>query len=177
MVIKLLSGIAIVIVVFLGYVSTRSGEFRYERSGVINAPPEAIFPYISNLKMGEQWSPYEKIDPNMKKTFAGPDGQVGSSMDFEGNSDAGSGRLEILKIVPNESVDIRLLMLKPMYADNLVQYTLTKEGESTKFTWSMKGDGGFMSKLVTLLIDCEKMVGDQMEEGIQNLKNLVEAKK
>lgn len=172
-------GIAVVIilVVFIGYVSTRDGKFRYERSGVIKASAEQIFPYISNFRMGEQWSPYEKIDLNMKKTFAGNDGQVGSTMEFEGNSNVGSGKLEMLQIVPNESVQIRLTMLKPMHGVNIIDYKLTAEPEGTKFTWIMTGEGGFMSKLMNVLIDCEKMVGDQFSQGINNLKTVIESQK
>ncbi len=164
-----------VLILFLIYVSTRDGKFLYERSGVIEASAEKIFPYISNFKLGEQWSPYEKIDPNMKKTFKGPEGQVGSIMEFEGNKDAGSGQLEILNIVPNQLVEIRLTMTKPLYAQNLIQYKLTPENSGTRFSWSMSGDGGFMGKLISILIDCEKMVGDQFSAGIQNLKSVVEA--
>ena len=165
----------VVLVLFLGYVSTRQGTFYYERSGLINAPAEKIFPYLSNFKMGSQWSPYEKIDPNMKKTFTGNDGEVGSVMEFEGNSDAGSGKLEMLSIAPNQLVDIKLTMTKPIFAENLIQYKLTPEGQGTRFTWSMSGDGGFMTKLMTVFIDCEKMVGDQFNAGIANLKTIVEA--
>jgi uncharacterized protein YndB with AHSA1/START domain len=170
-------GLIAVIILFFGYVSTRSGKFNYERSGLINAPAEKIFPYISNLKMGELWSPYEKIDPTMKKTFTGEDGHVGSKMEFEGNSDAGSGNLEILGVVPNDSVEIKLIMTKPMHAENLIHYKLTPEGAGTRFTWAMEGDGGFMTKLMTLLIDCEKMIGGQFEQGINNLRQVVEAQK
>ena len=176
MLLKIGLGVAGVLAVFLVYVSLQESKFHYERSGVIDAPADKIYPYISNLKMGSQWSPYEKIDPNMKKTFKGDDGQVGAVMEFEGNSDAGSGRLEVISLVPNEKVEIRLLMTQPMAADNLVTYTLVPEGDATRFIWSMSGDGGFMGKLISVLIDCEKMIGDQFSEGIANLKTVVESK-
>jgi hypothetical protein len=174
---KSLFGILIVLTLFLGFVSTRDGKFRYEKSGVIQASADKIFPYISNFKMGGLWSPYEKIDPNMKKTFKGPDAQVGSIMEFEGNSDAGSGSLEILKIVPNELVEIKLTMTKPFSAENIIQYQLASEGSGTRFTWSMSGDGGFMGKLISVFINCEKMVTAQFSTGIANLKTVVEAQK
>lgn len=171
---KILLGLLVLVVLFLGYVSTRSGEFKYERSGVINAPASRIFPYLSNFKMGSQWSPYEKMDPNMKKTYVGTDGQVGSIMEFEGNKDTGSGRLEMLKIVLNELIEIKLTMLKPMHGENLVRYKLSPEGTGTRFSWSIEGNGGFMSKLFTLLVDCEKMMGEQFEQGIATLRGVVE---
>jgi uncharacterized protein YndB with AHSA1/START domain len=167
----------VLIVLFLGYVSTRESSFRYERSGVINAPADKIFPYISQFRLGEKWSPYEKVDPNLKKTFKGTDGQVGSIMEFDGNMEAGSGQLELLNLVPNESVDIKLTMTKPMFAENLIQYRLTPEAGGTRFTWTMSGDGGFMTKLMTVFIDCEKMIGGQFTQGIENLKTVVESQK
>ena len=171
--------IAFVVVVglFLVYVSTRDSKFHYERSGLIGASAEQIFPYVSNFKLGGQWSPYEKKDLNMKKTFSGVDGAVGSVMEFEGNSDVGSGKLELLKVVPNELVQIQLTMLKPFHGENLVEYKMTPEAGGTRFTWSMSGDGGFLTKLMTLLIDCEKMVAGDFEVGIANLKSVVETKK
>ena len=73
---KVLGAIAAVLIVFLGYVSTRPSAFHYERSGLISAPPEKIFPYLSNFKLGKAWSPFEKVDPNIKETYSGADGQV-----------------------------------------------------------------------------------------------------
>ncbi|MBX2995289.1 MAG: SRPBCC family protein [Bdellovibrionaceae bacterium] len=159
---------------FLIYVATRNGRFRYERSGLIQAPPEKIFPYISNLKLGSQWSPYERKDPKMKKSFSGPEDQPGGRMDFDGNKDVGSGSIQILKVIPNERVELRLQMLRPFKADNLVEYTLKTEMNGTRFTWAMSGEGGFFGKLIVVMIDCEKMVADEFSRGIENLKELIE---
>lgn len=170
-------GVLAVLVLFCIFITTREGKFRYERSDVIKAPPEKIFPYLIDFKKGGEWSPYEKIDPNMKKTFSGPEMQVGSIMEFEGNRDAGSGKLEILKIVPNELVEIRLTMIKPFEGVNIVEYKLTPEADGTRFSWVMSGDGGFVSKLLNFFVDCEKMVADQFTVGINNLKAIIEAQK
>ncbi|MFM6929731.1 MAG: SRPBCC family protein [Bdellovibrio sp.] len=165
------------IIAFVIFVASRDGKFRYERSGVINAPADKIFPFLVSFKLGSEWSPFEKVDPKMKKAYSGTDGAVGSTMEFEGNRDAGSGKLELLAMVPNQSVDIRLTMIKPIHGDNLVQYKLTPEGDGTLFTWTMSGNGGFMGKLMVVLIDCDKMIGDQFVAGITNLKTIVEAQK
>ncbi len=170
-------GLVVVLVLFLGYVSTRDGNFRYERSGVINAPAEKIFPYLVSFKMGSQWSPYEKVDPNMKHVFSGPEGQAGSVLEFDGNRDAGSGKLEILKVIPNQLVQIQLTMIKPFHGENFIEYKLTPEGTGTRFSWSMSGNGGFLGKLMATFIDCEKMIAGQFTTGINNLKTLVEAQK
>lgn len=171
---KILLGLLGSLILFLGYVSTREGKFKYERSGFIKASPEKIFPYLSNLKLGGQWSPFEKVDPNMKKTFQGVDGEMGSVLFFEGNSEAGSGKLETLSVNAYEAVDIKLTMTKPFPAENLIQYRLTPFKDGSLFTWIMSGDGGFMGKLIGTFIDCEKMIGDRFEEGIANLKAVIE---
>lgn len=172
-----LGGVVIVALgIFIFYVSGRESKFNYERSAVINAPAEKIFPYISNLRLGGQWSPYEKKDPNMKKTFIGPDGATGSAEEFDGNGDVGAGRIEIFRVVPNQSVELKLTMTKPFHAENAVTYKLTPEaGGGTRFSWSMAGDSGFMGKLVSVFIDCEKMITGEFDSGIKNLKTIVES--
>lgn len=168
-------GIVAALVIFLAYVSTRNGHFHYERSGIINAPVTRIFPVISNFKMGSQWNPYDQKDPNMKRNFSGVDGAVGSKMEFEGNAEAGSGWLEITKIEPNSFVEIHLHMTKPFVADNTIMYRLTSEGTGIRFSWAMEGDGGFLGKLISVFIDCEKMMTKDFDAGIANLKKLAEA--
>lgn len=174
---KIILGVVAALVLLLGFVATRDGHFNYERSGVINAPAAKIFPYISDFKLGSEWSPYEKKDLQIKKSYFGQTGQVGSGMEFAGNHEVGAGRLEMTGIALNQSVDIRLTMLKPFKGENMVHYKLAPEGTGTRFTWSMDGDGGFMGKLMTVLIDCEKMVAGDFEKGIENLKVLIEAQK
>jgi hypothetical protein len=159
---------------FLGYVSTRNSEFRYERSGLIHAQPAQIFPYLANFKKGNEWSPYDRRDPDMKRTFKGAEGEVGSIMEFDGNRDSGAGSLEVLKIIPNQQVEIKLVMTRPISASNTIIYTLTPEGDQTRFSWAMSGDGGFMGKLIGVFIDCEKMVAGDFEVGIKTLKDLIE---
>lgn len=173
---KIMIGVGVVLVCFFLYVTTRPSYFNYERSGVINAPAHKIYPYISQLRLGEQWSPYEKKDPQMKKEFIGEDATVGTVMTFAGNKEVGAGSLEILSLEPNSSVDLRLIMTEPMNADHKIHYRLTPVENGTRFTWSMEGDGGFLGKLMTVLIDCEAMIGGDLEKGIENLKALVEEK-
>ncbi len=175
--IKFAIGGFVVFILFIAFVSTRKGKFRYERNGFINAPPEKIYPYISQLQKGAEWSPYEKIDSNLKKMFYGTDGEVGAAMDFEGNNQAGSGRLVVQKMLPNQSVEMKLIMTKPIRAENIVEYILTPEANGTRFTWAMHGDGGFFGKLINVFIDCEKLVADQFTVGINNLKQLVESQR
>jgi hypothetical protein len=171
----ILIGVAVIFLLFLAYVLSRPNSFHYERSGLINAPVDKIYPYLINFKLGSQWSPYEKIDLNMKKTFSGPDSGVGAKMEFDGNNKVGAGKLEILKVVPHSRVELRLEMIRPIGGVNLIHYKLVPESAGTRFTWMMEGKANFLSKLVGVLIDCDKMIGNQFNEGIQNLKKIAES--
>ena len=156
------------------YVATRDGKFHYERSGVIQAPPEVIFPYLSDFHKGQEWSPYVQMDPKMKVTFTGDGAKVGSSFDWEGNK-SGSGRPEFTKITPPELVELKLTMFKPFKAENQVRYRLSPEEGGTRFSWSMSGEAGFLGKLMEVFMDCEKMAAKPFTDGINNLKRIIES--
>lgn len=164
--------LALVMIGFLAYVSTRSGQFRYERSAWIEASPEEIWPLISDLRRGKEWSPYEQKDPRMKSELQGEGNTVGSKVHFSGNKEAGSGILSITGLRPFETVDLHLTMTSPIKAENDIQYKLAREGTGTRMTWAMCGDGGFMGKLVNVFINCEKLVAKDMEKGLENLQAL-----
>ncbi|MFL5808973.1 MAG: SRPBCC family protein [Flavisolibacter sp.] len=174
---KIALSVVVIIAGFLGYVSTREGKFHYERSGYINASQSENLPNLSNLRLGSERSPYEAKDKAMKKTYSGTDGAVGSALDFEGNSDVGAGRVEVIAIHPDNSVELRLTMTKPMVVENKIIYKLMQVEQGSVFTWVMEGDSGFMGKLFCIFIDCDKMMGDDFAKGISNLKTIIEGKK
>ena len=126
------------------------------------------------INIYHQVNPYD-TDPAIKRKFSGAEVGVGSVMEFEGGKETGSGKLEILREIPNSEVETQLTMIKPFHAVNLILYKLTPEGTATRFTWSMSGQANFLSKLMGVLIDCEKMMGGQFDKGIENLKKVVEA--
>jgi hypothetical protein len=173
---KILIGAAGVVVLLLVVIQTRPNEFKMTRSGVIEAPADKIYPFLTQFKLGEQWSPFDTPEMKLKKTFAGEDGTVGAKMTFEGDKE-GAGELTILRLVPNQAADIRLHMTKPFDAENLIEYSLQPEGTGTKFTWTMSGKMNFLAKAFSLFMDCEKMLGPEFEKGIASLKRVVEAQK
>lgn len=163
-------GLAVVgaLAVFLGYVSTRPEKFHYAVTMPINAPVEKVFPYLSEIKLGSEWSPYEKDDPGMKKEY------VGNKLIFEGSGGSMAGSVEILKVNPNESVELQLLMTKPFATDNQVFYKIVPTATGSELTWSMTGNNNFLGKLMGTIIDCDKMMTEQFTKGINNLKAIVE---
>ena len=167
----------IVVIALLGLLAVASQKpdiFRVERSTVINAPPENIFPHINELKRWAEWSPYEKKDPNMKRTFSGPPSGKGAAYAWDGNKNVGSGRMEITEAVPSSKVVMRLDFLKPFEAHNTAEFMLKPEGNATRLTWAMFGPATMMSKVMGTVMDMDKMVGGDFAVGLETLKKVVE---
>src|SRR5204863_3531036 len=64
--------------VVLAVASTKPATFRVERSIVVKAPPEKITPHLNDLKQWTTWSPWEKLDPDMKREYSGAESGVGA---------------------------------------------------------------------------------------------------
>lgn len=166
--------VVIAIVAFLAYCATKPDTFRIERSITINAPAEKIFPYINNLHDFGSWSPYEKKDPAMKRSYAGPDSGKGAIYAWEGNDEIGQGQMEITNATEPNNVTISLDFTKPFKAHNTVEFNLQPKGESTDVTWSLAGRNEFMCKVMQTFMDMDKMCGKDFEEGLNSLKQLAE---
>jgi hypothetical protein len=164
--------IAVAIVAALAYAATRPDAFQVQRTASIKAPPERIFPLIDDLHAHTTWSPFEK-DPNMKRTHSGAPRGKGAIYDWEGNSQVGSGRLAITDSTPSK-ITMALDMFRPFKAHNTVEFSLQPNQGWTNVTWQMHGRQPFMAKLMSMFIDCDKMVGKQFEEGLGKMKALAE---
>ncbi|CAN5173891.1 SRPBCC family protein [soil metagenome] len=170
--------IALVIIVLvaavLAYAATQPDSFRVERSATIKAPPDRIFALINDFHNWGAWSPWEKMDPAMQKSHSGPPSGKGAVYEWEGNSKVGKGRMEIVEALPTSKIGVKLDFLKPFEAHNLAEYTLQPEGDSTKVTWSMTGPNPYVAKVIHLFMSMDKMVGNDFETGLANLKALAE---
>lgn len=163
-----------VIVALCGYAASRPDTFRVERSITINASPKAIYPLINDFHQWEAWSPWEKIDPQIQRTYSGAHEGVGAIYAWSGNKDIGSGRMEIVESVPESKIILKLDFVTPFEAHNMVEFTLAGQGDSTLVTQAMYGPSPFISKLVGIFFSMDKMVGDKYEEGLRNLRTLAE---
>jgi uncharacterized protein YndB with AHSA1/START domain len=168
-----ISIIAILMVAALAIAASKPNTFRVERSQRMNAPAEKIFPLINDLRNNLRWSPFEK-DPAMKRTMSGAETGAGSVYEWDGNKQVGSGRIEITDSQPNRQVVMALDTYRPFPAHNIVTFTLATQGDATNVTWSMQGAQPFMAKLVSLFVNCEKMVGKEFEKGLTNMKAIAE---
>jgi hypothetical protein len=149
-------------------------RFRVERSATINAPAERIFPLINDFHRWSEWSPYEKLDPAMRRTYAGTDRGPGAVYQWDGNAKAGQGRMEIVEAPVPSKVAIKLDFTKPITAHNLATFTLVPAGDSTKVTWTMDGPTPYVGKIIHLFFDMDRMVGADFETGLANLKKAAE---
>lgn len=173
---KIISIVIILLIALAGFINTRPDEFSVTRSATINAPAAKIFEQVNNLKKWENWSPWAKLDPSAKTTFEGPDAGVGAIMRWDGNMDVGAGSMTITDSKPDELIAFQLDFLKPMEGTNTAEFTFKPEGERTMVNWTMSGKNNFIAKAMGLFIDCEKMVGEQFDKGLANIKAVVEAK-
>lgn len=171
--------IAIVVVVglvaVLAYASTKPNTFRVARSTVIKAPPEKIYALIEDFQKWRGWSPYEKLDPAMSRTYGGPVAGLGATYAWSGDGKAGAGRMEIVRAQAPTELDIALDFTKPFEAHHKAAFVLAPEGDATRVTWSMEGASPFMFKVMSLVLDMDKMIGKDFEAGLASLKAEAEA--
>ena len=147
--------------------------FRVQRSTRIAAVPEKIHPLINQLSAFNSWSPFAKVDPAMTGRYAGPDAGPGATYSFKGGAKVGEGSIEILESRPT-LVTMRLTMVKPMAARNLVTFSLKPEGAATEVSWTMEGQCSYVAKIFNLFMSCDKMCGGAFETGLASLKTLAE---
>ena len=171
----LLITLATLLIAFLGIVATRPSDFRVTRSTAISAPPPIIFAQVDDLTKWETWSPWDKMDPTLKKTFGRTSAGAGAGYSWIGNKKVGEGRMTIAESRPNEFIRIHLEFLKPFKATSTAEFTFKPEGDQTIVTWSTFGKNNFMAKAFWLFVDLDKMMGGEFAKGLAQLKLLAEA--
>jgi hypothetical protein len=167
-------GLVGVIALLAIIVALQPAAFVIERSASIQAPAGVIYPHIVNLHAMNGWSPFALGDPNMKIEYSGPDSGVGAKSAWESQK-MGSGSMTVTEAKPDEQVTLRLDFVKPFQATNTARFVLEPRGQGTRVTWRMEGQNGFVGKAFGLLMNTDKMVGGQFEQGLSSMKTLTEA--
>ena len=171
---KILIALVVVVAVILIIAATKPDTFRVERSISINAPADKIFNLINDLHAWATWSPYDKLDPAMKKTFSGSNNGVGAEYAWEGNNKAGAGSMTILESTPFSRINIQLEFLKPFKGHDTVAFTLDSVNGATNVTWAMHGPNPYMAKVIGIFCNMDKLIGKDFESGLANLKATAE---
>jgi hypothetical protein len=169
--------IVLAIVALLAYASTRPHTFRIERSTRIAAPMLQVAEQIDDFRAWQKWSPWENIDPSLQRTFSGADAGVGAIYEWDSKGKAGAGRMEITEMRADPErglISIKLDFLKPFKASNTAEFTMTPTDAGTDLTWAMFGPSPFVSKLMGVFMDFDKLVGKDFEAGLAALKRNAE---
>ncbi|MFN3431448.1 MAG: SRPBCC family protein [Candidatus Sericytochromatia bacterium] len=162
--------VGLAVATVLALAAGKPDTFRIERSVSIQAPADKIFPLITNFRAWTDWSPFEKLDPTMKKTYSGAETGKGAKYAWAGDGHAGEGTMEITEAVAPSKVTLQLAFTKPMEALNTTEFTLVPEGGATKVTWAMHGPQPFISKVMGVFMDMDKLIGPDFESGLAAMK-------
>lgn len=152
-----------------GFIATRPSEFTIQRTRTLAAPPEVVHAYVNDFHKWAEWSPWEKIDPGMRREYEGAQAGPGASYHWVGNDEVGEGRMTITASTPPDSVTIRLEFMKPFPATNTAEFFIVAGGLGTDVTWAMSGRNNFVAKAFGLVMNMDKMVGTQFEKGLADL--------
>jgi hypothetical protein len=171
--------LAVVLIVVLILAALQPDSFRVERKANVKADPGKLFPCVNDFHNWAAWSPFEKLDPNMKKTFGGAGSGKGAVYEWSGNNKAGAGRMEIIEAsAPVNAgagkVTIKLDFLKPFEGHNTSEFTMSPKGDSTEVTWAVYGASPFMAKIMHVFISMDRLMGKDFETGLANLKAVAE---
>jgi uncharacterized protein YndB with AHSA1/START domain len=166
--------LAIAIAAVLILAAAKPDTLRVQRAVRIKAPPEEIFPLISDFHLWRSWSPYEQKDPAMKRTYDGAERGNGAVYAWEGDKNVGSGRMEILEASAPQKVVIKLDFFTPFEGHNTAEFTMLPQGDGTHVTWVMHGPARFVTKLIQVFMNLDNMIGKDFEAGLANLKTITE---
>jgi hypothetical protein len=172
---KILMGLGALFAVLSIVIALQPATFHVERSITMAAPPEAAFARVNDFHGWTAWSPWEKLDPGMKRTYDGAPAGLGAKYAWVGNKDVGEGRMTIEKSDPGRLISVKLEFLKPFEASNTATFTFEKTKAGNKTTWAMDGNNNFVSKAMGLVMDVDQMIGPEFERGLAALKAAAEA--
>ncbi len=170
---KIAIGVVVLVLIVLGLAAMQPDSFRVQRTIAIKAPPEKILPLISDFHNWTSWSPWEKLDPAMRRTYSGAPKEQGAVYAWEGDDKVGAGRMEITGQALSK-VDIKLDFLKPFESHCQTEFALEPKGELTTVSWTMSGPSDFMTKLMGLVVSMDRMIGKDFETGLANMKAVAE---
>jgi uncharacterized protein YndB with AHSA1/START domain len=166
--------IVLAVAAVLIFAASKPDNFRVQRSIAIKAPPEKVFAHLNDFHHWEAWSPWEKIDPAVIRIYGGAENGVGATYAWKGNSEIGQGRMAIIESAPPSKLLLDIEFIKPFAAKNKVEFILVTKGGNTVVTQAMYGPSPYISKLMSLFFNMDKMVGDKYEQGLASLKLLAE---
>jgi Polyketide cyclase / dehydrase and lipid transport len=172
---KILIAVAALILIFVVVVALQPSEFHVERSATIAAPQAEVFSQVNDFRRWDAWSPWAKLDPQAKIAFEGPPSGEGTVMTWSGNDKVGEGKMTLDESRPDDLVKIKVDFVKPFEGTSMSQFSFKPDGQQTAVTWTMDARHNFIEKAFCLIMNGKKMVGDDMEKGLAQMKSVAES--
>lgn len=173
---KILFGIIVAAFIgIIGFASTLPDTFYVERVLRMKASPQVVYAYIHDFNNWSAWSPWVVKDPSMEITVSDKSSGLGATYEWSGNAEVGVGRMEMINSQVDSSVRLKLIIFEPFAAENIANFSLEPVGEFTRVTWQVDGPMSFMSKVFSVFVSMDQMIGPDFEVGLKKLKALAEA--
>ena len=172
---KILIALVVIVVGLVAVIALQPARYRVSRSTTIAAPAPVVFAQVNDFHRWTAWSPWEKIDPAMKRTYEGPPAGVGASYTWVGSGEVGEGRMTIVESRPSDLIQVKLEFVKPFAGTSVAEFSFKPDGERTLVTWSMTGDKNFIAKAIHLVMSMDRMIGDQFDKGLAAMRTVAEA--
>ena len=173
---RILIGIVLVLAAFAVLVALQPSAFKVTRTANVAAPPDKVFAAVNDFHRWQDWSPWAKLDPNAKAMFEGPGAGKGAMFAWSGNDKIGEGRMEIKDSHPSDNIAIKIDFVKPVAGTADTDFTFKPDGSGTAVSWTMSGEDGFIGKAMRFFMNIDKMIGDDFDKGLAQLKSVAEAK-
>lgn len=164
----------VLLAALLAFAATKPDTFRVQRTASIKAPPEKVFALINDFHQWSAWSPWEKMDPAMRRIHSGAASGKGAVYEWDGNNKVGQGRMEITGSSAPSKIIIKLDFLRPFEAHNVAEFMLVEQSDSTAVTWAMHGPSPYLTKIMQIFFSMDSMVGKDFEAGLANMKAAAE---
>jgi hypothetical protein len=175
MLVKILIALAVVVAGLVAVVALQPGDFRVSRSATIAAPAPVVFAQVNDFHKWTAWSPWATLDPAMKQTYEGASAGAGAVYTWAGNREVGEGRMTIVESRPSDLVRVQLDFVKPFAGTGVAEFTFRPEGDRTAVTWTMTGEKNFVAKGIHLVMNMDRMIGRDFDEGLARMKAVAEA--
>lgn len=172
---KILIALVVIVVGLVAVIALQPAGYRVSRSTAVAAPAAVLFAQVNDFHKWTAWSPWEQIDPAMKRTYEGPPAGAGARYAWAGNREVGEGRMTIVESHPSDRIQVRLEFVKPFAGTSVAEFTFRPDGGRTLVTWSMTGDKNFIAKAIHLVMSMDRMIGDQFDKGLAAMKTVAEA--
>lgn len=166
--------VVVIVLGVLGLASLQPNSFTVQRQVSVSAAPDKLFALINDFHHWAEWSPWEALDPAMTRRHSGPASGPGAVYEWEGNKAVGAGRMEITGAQPAKRVEIKLDFLRPFEGHNTTVFTLVPQAAATTVTWTMTGPMPFVSKLMSVFVSMDKLIGKDFEAGLAKMKVVAE---